>query len=107
MQVSQKKYTLRAIFELAKHKDQGPVKVADIAKVQAVPQRFLEVILSQLKQPGFVISRRGNDGGYTMVRDPAELTVGEVMDFIQGPIGFGSLYERWFYGRASSDIISK
>ncbi|MFC1675476.1 RrF2 family transcriptional regulator [Planctomycetota bacterium] len=88
MQVSQKSfYALRAIFELAKNKDQGPVKIADIAKAQAIPQRFLEVILSQLKQAGFVTSRRGNDGGYMMVREPAELTVGEVMDFIQGPIG--------------------
>ncbi len=47
MQVSQKSfYALRAIFELAKHKDKGPVKIADIAKSQAIPQRFLEVILS-------------------------------------------------------------
>ena len=53
----------------------------------AIPPRFLEVILSQLKQGGFVESRRGNEGGYLLARPPARLTVGEVIRFIQGPLG--------------------
>lgn len=80
-------YALRAIFELAKHKGQAPVKIADIAEAQAIPPRFLEVILSQLKQAGFVTSQRGKQGGYMLVRSPEQLTVGEVMRFIGGPIG--------------------
>ena len=88
MNVSQKcQYALRAIFELAKRKDQAPVKIAEIADVQAIPVRFLEVILSQLKQGQFVSSQRGNRGGYMLARSPAELTVGEVMQFMQGPVG--------------------
>lgn len=88
MYIPQKcQYALRAIFELAKHNGQGPVKIAEIAGVQAIPVRFLEVILSQLKQAGFVTSQRGNKGGYILVRSPAELTVGEVMQFMQGPVG--------------------
>lgn len=88
MQITQKcQYALRAVFELAKRNGQGPVKIADIADVQAIPPRFLEVILSQLKQAGFVASQRGRDGGYLLVRPAAELTVGDVMRFVQGPIG--------------------
>lgn len=88
MQVSQKSlYALRAVFELAKHKDQGPTKIADIAEAQAIPRRFLEVILGQLKQAGFVESRRGSEAGYLLVRSPEDLTVGEVIEFIEGPVG--------------------
>ncbi len=87
MEVPQKtRYALRAIFELAKHFGQDPVKVIDIAKAQATPPRFLEVILNQLKKAGFVGSKRGSRGGYFLVRSPDKLTVGEVMRTIQGPI---------------------
>jgi len=88
MPISRKcQYALRAIFELAKHSEQGPVKIAQIAEAQAIPLRFLEVILSQLKQGRFVASQRGNRGGYILARSAAELTVGEVMQFLQGPVG--------------------
>ncbi len=79
MLVSQKcQYALRAIFELAKRTGQGPVKIAEIAEAQAIPVRFLEVILSQLKQGRFAVSQRGSEGGYQLARPPQELTVGEI-----------------------------
>ena len=88
MLISQKcQYALRAIFELSKRNGGGPVKIADIAEAQAIPVRFLEVILSQLKQGGFVSSRRGSRGGYSLARSPAELTVGEIIRFVEGPLG--------------------
>jgi len=88
MFLSQKcQYALRAIFELAKRSGQGPVKIAEIAEAQAIPVRFLEVILSQLKQAGFATSQRGSKGGYLIIRSPGELTVGEVIRFMQGPVG--------------------
>ena len=88
MLVSQKcQYALRAIFELARRMGQGPAKIAEIAEAQAIPPRFLEVILSQLKQGGFIESKRGSEGGYFLVRPPASLSVGEVMRFVQGPLG--------------------
>jgi Rrf2 family protein len=79
-------YALRGLFELAKRSGEGPVKVGDIAEKQAIPPRFLEVILSQLKRAGFVESRRGREGGYMLSRSPESLTVGEVVRFIDGPI---------------------
>ncbi len=88
MLVSQKcQYALRAIFELARRNGQGPTKIAEIAEAQAIPKRFLEVILGQLKQGGFATSQRGSEGGYRLARDPAGLSVGEVIRFVQGPIG--------------------
>ena len=87
MFVSQKcQYALRAVFELAKRIESGPVKASDIADAQAIPLRFLEVILNQLKQGGFVESQRGSRGGYSLSRSPRRLTVGEVIRFIDGPI---------------------
>ena len=80
------RYALRALLELAKRAGQGPVKVGEIARAQAIPTRFLEAILGQLKQGGFVDSKRGKEGGYILVRPPEELTVGEVLRFIQGPL---------------------
>ncbi len=86
--ISQKcQYALRAIFELARRHGEGRVKVADIARAQAVPHRFLEVILGQLKQGGFVASQRGNAGGYYLLRSPRDLTVGDMVRFVEGPIG--------------------
>lgn len=106
MFVSQKsQYAIRSIFELAKRKGQGPVKIADIAQAQAIPIRFLENILSQLKQAGFVSSQRGNRGGYILARPPEKLTVGDVMRFMQGPVGpvecliDGSKGKCSFYGK--------
>jgi len=89
MRVSQKcQYALRAVYELARHYRHGPVKIADIAENQAIPVRFLEQILSQLRQGGFVESQRGNVGGYLLSRAPADLTVGEIICFVEGPLGF-------------------
>jgi Rrf2 family protein len=88
MLLSQKcQYGLRSIFELAKRHGQGPVRIADIAEAQAIPLRFLEIILNQLKQGGFAESQRGNRGGYLLVRSPSELTVGHVIRFLDGPLG--------------------
>lgn len=85
--VSQKcQYAIRAIFELARRQGEGPVKIGDIAEAQAIPSRFLEVILGQLRQAGFVQSRRGAAGGYLLARQPGKMMVGEIMQFVEGPL---------------------
>jgi len=88
MLVSQKcQYAVRAIFELGKRSGKGPVRIADVAAAQAIPVRFLEVILNQLKQGGFVLSRRGSRGGYVLARPPHQLSVGDIIRFVEGPLG--------------------
>ncbi|MFO7903989.1 MAG: Rrf2 family transcriptional regulator [Pirellulaceae bacterium] len=87
MLLSQKcQYALRAVFEMAKRSGEGPIKIEAIARVQSIPPRFLAAILNQLKQGGFVKSRRGAEGGYLLARSADELSVGEVMRFVEGPL---------------------
>jgi len=77
-------YALRAIFELAKHRGQGPKKIAEIANAQAIPLRFLEVILGQLKGTGWVESKRGFYGGYLLKCPPEEISVGDILRYMRG-----------------------
>ncbi|MFW6133346.1 MAG: RrF2 family transcriptional regulator, partial [Planctomycetota bacterium] len=87
MSLSQRcQYAVRALWELARRYGQGPVPVAEIAEAQAIPPRFLELILAQLKQPGWVASHRGIRGGYALTVPPEELTLGEVIRFMEGPL---------------------
>ncbi len=87
MTVSQKcQYALRAVFELAKLRGNGPVTAADIASAQAIPRGFLEVILVELKKAGFVTARRGMRGGYELAVSPNSLSVGEIITSVDGPV---------------------
>jgi len=95
MRISKKcQYALRAVFELVLRDSGLPVKIHKIAGAQNIPPRFLEVILNQLRHAGFVDSRRGNEGGYMLARAPEDLTVGEVIRYIQGPISMTTGDER-------------
>jgi Rrf2 family cysteine metabolism transcriptional repressor len=77
-------YALQAIFDLASQAGNEPVKIADIARRQQIPQKFLELILASLKQGGFVESRRGAEGGYLLAKRPDAITVGDVLRFVEG-----------------------
>ena len=83
-------YALKAIFDLACQPQGDPVKIAEIAGRQQIPQKFLELILSGLKQGGFVESRRGADGGYMLARAADAITVGEVLRHIEGARNSGA-----------------
>ncbi len=84
-------YALKALFDLASQQlltrnhvgSIQPVKIADIARRQKIPQKFLELILAGLKQSGFVDSRRGAEGGYLLARSPDSITVGEVLRSVE------------------------
>jgi Rrf2 family protein len=78
-------YALRAVFELAKHRGKGPTKISDIADAQSIPVRFLEVILNTLKRSGLIDAKRGFYGGYFLTRPPDQITVADIMTFLQGP----------------------
>ena len=76
-------YALQALFDLATQTPGEPIKIADIAKRQKIPQKFLELILAGLKQGGFVESRRGAEGGYLLARPADSITVGQVLRFME------------------------
>ena len=87
MRVSAKTdYALRAALELAAAPDEKPVKGERIATAQAIPLRFLENILMQLRHAGLVESRRGAEGGYRLARPAAEVTLADVIRAIDGPL---------------------
>lgn len=87
MKLSKKcQYALKALFELAWRDNGTPVKTRSIANAQRISLRFAEIIMNDLKHGGFVESRRGKEGGYILARDIKDLTVREVIDYIQGPI---------------------
>lgn len=86
MNISQKcQYAVRAVLELAKRFGQGTMPISEIAARQAIPPRFLEIILNEMKQGGFVGSRRGVQGGYQLLMDPRQLSVGQIIRFVDGP----------------------
>ena len=76
-------YALRAVYELARNGQAGPLKTAQIAEAQAIPRRFLEVILNQLKGSGLVASKRGFYGGYYLLKEPQQITIGDVLRYLQ------------------------
>lgn len=76
-------YALRALFELALRGQKEPVNARQIADSQSVPLRFLETILNELKQGGFVITIRGKQGGFLLARPASQMTAGEVIDFLR------------------------
>jgi Rrf2 family protein len=79
-------YAIRAALELAAAPDEKPVKGERIATAQAIPLRFLENILMQLRHAGLVDSRRGAEGGYRLARPAADVTLADVIRAIDGPL---------------------
>ena len=83
-------YACRALLSLALHADDlGPQSARDIAARTALPQPYLEQILLALKGAGLVRSKRGVGGGYVLARDPADITLAEIVSAVDGPIGLG------------------
>jgi Rrf2 family transcriptional regulator, cysteine metabolism repressor len=76
-------YALEAIFDLAAQPAGTPIKIAEVARRQKIPQKFLELILANLKQGGFVESRRGAEGGYRLAKPAEEITVGAVLRYME------------------------
>ena len=76
-------YALRAIFDLACQPQGEPVKIAEIARRQQIPQKFLELILASLKQGGFVESRRGAEGGYRLAKAAEQITITQVLSYVE------------------------
>lgn len=79
-------YALRAMLELALHEGRGPLTIRQIARAQGIPARFLEAILRQLKQAGLAKSMRGKEGGYTLARPAAKISVFAVVTALEGAL---------------------
>ncbi len=80
------RYGTRAVLELALRYGTGPVLVREISESQQISERYLENILNSLRKNGILASTRGANGGYQLTRDPAHITVGEVVRALEGPL---------------------
>jgi Rrf2 family protein len=85
--LSQKsKYALKALTVLTKEYGQGPVLISDVAQREEIPRKFLEIILLELKNAGILQSKKGKGGGYSLGRPPQQITLGNVIRLLDGPL---------------------
>ena len=77
---------MQAMMMLARHHHQGAIKIREIAYEEDLPEKFLELILLELKNARMVESVRGAKGGYQLRREPAEIRLSEIMRLIDGPL---------------------
>ena len=80
-------YAVRALAELVRCGGTAPVPIGELAKRRAIPVQFLEQLFAALRRAGVLKSQRGVKGGYTFARDPSEVTVLEVVELLDGPLG--------------------
>ncbi len=83
-------YALDALVELQLHGDSGPVPIAELARRRDIPVQFLEQLFATLRRAGVLRSQRGVGGGYTFARPASEITVLEVVELLDGPVGRGA-----------------
>jgi Rrf2 family protein len=86
MMSKKSKYALRALLALARRHSDEPMLIADLAEQEGIPRKFLELILLELKNGGLLQSRKGRGGGYLLARKPEQISLGEVMRVLDGPL---------------------
>ena len=87
---SKSPYALRALVELHRLGDAGPVPIAELARRGEIPVQFLEQLFATLRRAGVLRSQRGVKGGYSFARSATEVTVLEVVELLDGPLGQGA-----------------
>src|SRR5947209_14653447 len=80
-------YALKALTELGRQGGEAPVPIGELARRRDVPVQFLEQLFAVLRRAGVISSQRGVKGGYRFARDPSSVTVLEVVELLDGPLG--------------------
>jgi len=97
------KYGVRALFEIARNYGKGPLAIKEIAGRQQISLSYLEQILHRLGKAGIIESVRGPHGGYELARKPADLTIGDVVRALEGPIALSHCLEPGVTGCYQAD----
>jgi Rrf2 family cysteine metabolism transcriptional repressor len=92
-------YAVRALAELGRMGGAGPVPIGELARRRDIPLQFLEQLFAVLRRAGVLRSQRGVKGGYSFARDPSEVTVLEVVELLDGPLGAAA---EGIFGEAAS-----
>jgi Rrf2 family protein len=102
MLTQRSRYALRAMLYLAEMPTAGPpVPMGRIAEAASVPRKFLELILADLREAGFLISTRGKAGGYKLARPTHLISLGEIIRVIEGPLALVPCVSRTAYKRCN------
>ena len=80
------KYALKAALYLARRESEGSVLIAEIAAAEKIPKKFLESILLTMKNRGVLVSRKGRGGGYALARPSSQVSFGEIVRMMDGPL---------------------
>lgn len=80
------RYGLRAMIDMAQSEDKSPIATHTIAERQGISERYLEQLMVPLKRAGLVKSVRGSQGGYVLGRKPGDITAGDIIRVLEGPI---------------------
>jgi Rrf2 family transcriptional regulator, cysteine metabolism repressor len=84
-------YALNALVELHHQGDRGPVPIAELARRREIPVQFLEQLFATLRRAGVLRSQRGVKGGYSFARPAGDITVLELVELLDGPVGAGAI----------------
>jgi Rrf2 family protein len=101
------KYGLKAMIALTKAQGSRPVLIGDLAEQEAIPKKFLENILLALKHRGLVHSRKGPGGGYQLGRAPDEISVGDIVRALDGPLALVSCVSQTAYAPCEECVTEK
>jgi Rrf2 family protein len=104
---SKAKYALRAMLVLAEAPRGEPVTISAIAEAAAIPKKFLELILLDLKRHNLIHSQRGRQGGYSLSRAPKAISFGEIVRDIDGPLAAVPCVSKSFYRRCEDCVDEK
>ncbi|AVM76411.1 RrF2 family transcriptional regulator [Magnetospirillum gryphiswaldense] len=96
---SKAKYGLKAMVYLARHADDGSVLIADIAEAESIPKKFLDAILLELKNRGYLSSKKGKGGGYSLAKPAQQIMVGDIVRVLDGPLAPVQCVSRTAYRR--------
>jgi len=88
MLANKTRYAVLALIYLAGEYGKGPVQSSVIAQNEKIPQRFLEVLLADMKSIGFLGSKPGKGGGYFLIKDPSQITLFDIIDFSEGTLSW-------------------
>ncbi len=100
-------YALSALIELYRHGDGGPVPIAELARRREIPVQFLEQLFATLRRAGILRSQRGVKGGYSFARPADEITVLELVEILEGPLGRGAGGVFFEAAQAAGAILSE
>ncbi|MGS2764302.1 RrF2 family transcriptional regulator [Sinomicrobium sp. M5D2P9] len=95
------KYGLKALVYMARKEESKPVLISEIAESENISKKFLEIILLQLKNSGFLGSKKGKGGGYYLLKDPKQITIAALMRILEGPIAPLPCVSLHFYEKCS------